>query len=622
MSARVAYEVQPLRRTHAYARAWIGAALLLLLSVWVRAVALDRLPVTDELYTLLAAKGWLQYGAPRIGDGIYPRAQLYTLLLGGWLKAFGDTLVSARALSLLFGSCLVVAVFLWTRRAAGQIAAWIAGVLLALAPLSVDVSQFVRFYTLHALVFWLSVTGAYTLVTRRHPPGKTTLVAIGTVVGFLFALHLQILTTIGLAGLGVWLVLAVGMPWLRAQDERRRHAALVVAGGLVLLAGAALLLSGKAEALLAEYRWAPLWNRTHRSEFWYYHIYFVERWPTLWSLTPLALLLALVHRPRPAALGMCVFVVSFVLLSFGGMKDPRYLFFALPFLFLLWGIALAKVFERFFPWLVGATDRVLRRLAPALAGPAVRNGLIAAGVIFLVACNGGAIKALLSLGGKRLMAAEGGIGIDADAGRSDWAAVKEALTPWLNSASIIVTARDVQFLYYFGDYDVVLNSDRLSEVSGREFALDRRTGRAVIGTPGALGQIVDCFSSGLIVTDAASWRRPAGIRDDVADVIEADTIEVALPKEAHMLAFRWQHPVPDAPSAGCATLAKELGIHPGQLGTPGAMQRPALSSTERVQAGWQRATPISPRTAQIGARSVVTPLGGFRARELVLAPIR
>ena len=560
MSARTNLGLQPLRRTHAYERAWIGAALLFVLSVAVRAINLDRLPVTDELYTLLAAQGWLETGAPRIGDGIYERAQAYTLLLAGWLAAFGDNLVSARALSLLFGSCLVVAVFLWTRRVAGHLAAWITGVFLALAPLSVDVSQFVRFYTLHALVFWLSVTGAYALGTRWHPPGKRTLVALSTIVGFLFALHLQILTMFGLVGLGLWLVLAVGIPWLRAQNARRRQAALAAAGGLILLAGAALLLSGAAEALLERYRWAPLWNRAHRNEFWYYHIYFVERWPTLWSLTPLALLLAIAQRPRPAVLCMCIFVVSFVLLSFGGMKDPRYMFFPLPFLFVLWGIALAKAFDLLYPWLVGATDRVLRRLAPYVAGRAVRAGLIGAGIAFLVGSNGDAVKALLSLSGMRLIAAEdGGIGVDTDAGRADWVAARGSLAPLIDTASIILTARDVQFLHYLGDYDIALNSNRLTEIPGSEFDLDPRTGRVVIGTADALGRIIGCFPSGLIVTDADSWRNPAGIEDEVADAIEAEATEIALPPEARILAFRWDHPLPDPLPADCATLPNIKG---------------------------------------------------------------
>ena len=255
---------------------------------------------------------------------------------------------------------------------AGNLAAWTAGLLLALAPESVQISQFARFYAMHALVFWLAAIGAYSLVAGRLVPRVRLWVALGTVLGFLLAIHLQILTLIGLVGLGLWLGLAVAVPWLRSLSPQRRLTTLLVAAALSLIVAGALLLSGMAGELLQRYRWTPLWARAHQDEFWFYHVYFVERYPTFWSLTPLALLLALVHRPRPAIFCTCIFVVSFVLVSFGGMKDQRYLFFALPFLFVLWGIALAKAFSHLYPWLISATDRVLRHLAPYLPGRPAR----------------------------------------------------------------------------------------------------------------------------------------------------------------------------------------------------------------------------------------------------------
>ena len=62
--------------------------------------------------------------------------------------------------SVIAGSLLVVAVFLWTRSVAGSLAAWIAALFVALAPISIQVSQFARFYALQGLVFWLAATGA------------------------------------------------------------------------------------------------------------------------------------------------------------------------------------------------------------------------------------------------------------------------------------------------------------------------------------------------------------------------------------------------------------------------------------------------------------------------------
>jgi uncharacterized membrane protein len=80
--------------------------LLFSLALLVRLVDIGHLARFDELYTLPAAQNWMNEGVPRIADGVYDRAQLYTMLLAGWFKLFGDSLVVARLLSVLFGSLL------------------------------------------------------------------------------------------------------------------------------------------------------------------------------------------------------------------------------------------------------------------------------------------------------------------------------------------------------------------------------------------------------------------------------------------------------------------------------------------------------------------------------------
>jgi hypothetical protein len=47
--------------------------------VLIRIPGLEDFPRNDELYTVLAARGWLSDGVPRIGDGVYDRAPLFTL---------------------------------------------------------------------------------------------------------------------------------------------------------------------------------------------------------------------------------------------------------------------------------------------------------------------------------------------------------------------------------------------------------------------------------------------------------------------------------------------------------------------------------------------------------------
>jgi 4-amino-4-deoxy-L-arabinose transferase-like glycosyltransferase len=543
-------------RTRAGHELWPAIILLLIITVAVRLIDLDRLPVTDELYTSLAARGWLQEGEPRIADGLYSRAKLYTLLLAGWFAGFGDSIVSARALSLVAGSLLVVAVFVWTRSVAGILPAWIAGLFMALEPLSVQVSQFARFYAMHALVFWLAAIGVYALASGRLARPRTkALVALATVLGLVVANHLQVLTQIGLVGLGFWLALAVGIPWLRSLDPQRRPIALAAVSGLGLITVALVFLTGAGENAWRGYRFAPLWNRQHYNEFWFYHVYFVERYPTLWSLTPLAILLALVHRPRVAVFCTCIFVVSFILLSFGGMKYPRYMYFIMPFLFVLWAIGLAKAFEYLYPWIRSATDRVVRRLLPYLPGAATRWAAIAAGLVFLIAANGGVVKALMLFAGAHLIATQEGLAVTSKLPRTDWALATPLLKPWTDKASVILTSRDMHFVYYIGDYDFVISRNRISDINGEDFSIDPRTGKPVVSSADSLNKILQCYSDGVILVETTHWRSPAAVTDEVADAIEAGTRSiVGVPPETGIKAFNWRRAA-DAPRpADCATL--------------------------------------------------------------------
>ena len=300
---------------------------------------------------------------------------------------------------------------------------------------------------------------------------------------------------------------------------------------------------------------APLWNRAHRNEFWFYQVFFVERYPTLWSLTPLALLVAAIHRPRVAGFCTCIFVVSFVLLSFGGMKDERYMFFSLPFLFVVWAIALARGSELLYPWVLKSTDRVVHRLAPYLPRRPVRAGLIAAGLVFLIAANGGMVKALMQFAGEYLVGRQGAVAMASELQRTDWAAAKPALHPLVDKASVVLTARDVHFLYYLGDYDFVISRNQLTEIAGHEFSIDSRTGHPVVSTANSLDLIMQCYPDGLIVVEASLWRNPTSVSDAAADAIEASTTPIAeIPPESQLAAYRWQHPADRPRPAACAEL--------------------------------------------------------------------
>jgi len=524
---------------------WAAAGFLLILSILVRLVDLGQLARFDELYTLLAARGWLSDGVPRIADGVYSRAELYTIFIAGWLKPFGDSLIVARLPSVLFGSLLVVAVFLWTNAVAGRTTAWISGVFVALASISVEMSQYARFYALHGLTFWLGAIGVYALTTGPASSARRqAAIALGTILSLLVALYLQVITVIGGFGLIVWLAAVVLLP-----GPARRHVwpFWAVLGALALAAGlvaAAVLTSDIARNMLERYLETPLTVSHHRGEVWFYHLHLIERYPTLWPIFPFLAVIAVAARPKPSLFAICVFGMAFAIFSFAGHKSWHLLSFVLPFLFVVWAIALASLWTVLRDIVLEATDRVAVQVGPGWR-QLVRWGLIVGSLAFLLLANGSSARTILRPLGIHL-----GEGFSAD-----WPAVVDQLEPAVRAADVVLTSHELHMLYYLGRADIVVSKERLAEFADTEFARDPRTGLPVVSGPQSLALILDCYPSGVLVTDTIKgWRAPTVIDDASASVIASRMKPIELPARSHLMAFQWQTPAADPPPSACARI--------------------------------------------------------------------
>jgi hypothetical protein len=529
----------------------IASAVLLLFagSVLVRLIHLDAPPEFDELYTLLAARGWLLDGEPWIAEGVYNRAPLFTVIVARFLHWFGESLVVARLPSLIAGSLLVVVVFVWTRSVAGWLAALIAALFVALSPLDIQISQFARFYALHGLVFWLTAIGLYTLASRPFRPRTSLLLGAACVFGFWFAVHLQISTLIGLVGAGLWLAIALGVPLIRSLAHRPRvfWATIAVIAVLALSAMVVVLMSGTARDLLDWYRFTPAHAAARRNEVWFYHLAFIERYPTLWPVLPFAAVIAIAAKPRPALFCLSIFVPGFALLSLGGMKHLRYIFFLTPFLFVIWGIALAEVLGYLRRGVVAFTDAALRQLDPKLDRRPVRWTIIGACLVFLILANGAPARTLLL---------PFGVQLNPERAPVDWEAARETLQPWVDGASVVLTNEELAALYYLGRYDVTVSRSRLSEIrGGQEFSHDYRTGRPVVSTPESVELIMACYPNGLLLTNTSKWRNPAQIDNQVADLIERHAEPVEVPRGSRIVAFTWGQTDIEVPQDACAPLS-------------------------------------------------------------------
>jgi hypothetical protein len=245
-----------------------------------------------------------------------------------------------------------------------------------------------------------------------------------------------------------------------------------------------------------------------------------------------------------------VVAIAFVAHSFAGPKAMRYFAYAEPFLFVLWGIALAEIWPRLRGFLEDIGTRALAWLRLGRLGRPGAFAVLAVVLGFAIVANGALVRTVANVFD---------IVIPPMKRPADWAAAKEPLAPWLAEAAIVLTTRELESLYYLGRYDVLISRSRQSELEDREeFGLDPRTGRPVIATPESVALIMDCYPDGLIVSSGYVWRDPAVLDDAVANLIEAAAEEVKLPA-FNMKAYVWRQPDDARRMQACARLPAGLG---------------------------------------------------------------
>jgi 4-amino-4-deoxy-L-arabinose transferase-like glycosyltransferase len=520
------------------------------LALAARLIGLHHTPYVDELNHVMAAHSLLQHGTLELTPGgePYTRARLFTYVIAALFRAFGESLAVARIPAVIAGAALVSVLFVWVRSVAGRAAAWIAATLFCFQPQSIYLSQLARFYTIQTLCFF----GAAILIYRAVTDDTLTVSRVmrlwaGALLLCLLALHFQIITLVGIAGVLLWAAAD------RARARLRPRQMAVALGGAAVLGVVALfaISRGAFASQLALFSYVDQWAAANRHNTRYYHDIFLDQYGTIWTLFPLLAVLAIYRNGRAATFCLIPFVVAFVVHSLAAWKAERYLFSVMPMFFAVAGIGIAEGAQRLRPALEGALDWLA---GTSLSSRARTRGtaLLFAFIALFAAIGNSATSYAL----KMMLVS------DADwqlallyRGQPDWVAAHVVLGPQVDSSAIVISTSELKSLYYLHRADVLLSVDYLGDPRhpGPEYSVFRKLARPVVSTTQSLDQLRACFPTGLVVAEHGQWRTPWSVQSGVADYIETTLDAVHLAPATRLIAYRWRTSIPDS-TADCARI--------------------------------------------------------------------
>lgn len=459
-----------------------------------RLAHLNAPPSYDELYHILAAQSWLKDGTLAVYQGEYARVPLYTIFTA-WMfdLAGGPDIAMARLPNVIFGALLAAGSAVWTRQVGGCFAGWVVALCVLFWPSGIQVSQTVRFYAVHGLMFFIGAVATYDLFRPGAAPMRRLAMALLAIAVLWFAKQFQDSTLVGVLGLAIWAAAFVLLP--AVMKSRNRRALLLLGLVVVLVAAAAAVATGMLEEIWRTYNISP-WGRDPTA----YHRALVGFYPLLWTLTPALAILALRASPRPAGFCTTLVTVGLVVHSFAGVQNIRYIYYLSPFLFALWAMGLRELLPTVSTQVHRATTLFIEHFGNF--GP-VPPKVLSAGItglagLFVVLAHD-AVPVSLKL--MRGSVAPPFATVD------DWSEARAPVTDHVAHGAVVVATHDLAAVYYLGGFDVVFSKNWMPEMNRTEFARDPRTGRPLISRVESLAALVRAYPEGIFLASQEWWSR-------------------------------------------------------------------------------------------------------------------
>ncbi len=498
----------------------------------------------DELIHYYAAKSIGEGKAPLLPSGlVYSRGIDLTRLVALSIQNIDDPERAARLPSAVFGilNLILFGAIAWMIGGAWS-AVW-ATLLLAVYPEAIFQSRITRFYT-YQLCFGLIALGTGWFAFRRAGEGvpkssreirSQWMLAALTGVAFLLAARVQITTFSVALGWMVFVTIVACRDFfaLRAKSLRRS-----VPLQIVLLSGifGALVLTlspGMLSEIIRQARFNPVWAKSTAGGPLFYYYTLSDSFPSVVSLMPLVFLIVTIKNRWLALYLAAWFVVPLFFHSvLFAWKGDRFVFLAMPALFLAFGIA-AQIGCRALYCVLGTE---LKRIAIEPKWHAV----IAGGIVGIVS-----ISAMITTPAFNAARKVPGISVT----RDDWRMAGEIIQS-IDKNDLIPIGSSIPLngLFYWGHVDFVVgldfgetlmqNAHKTSDISAVKSARDDYVGVPIVLTPEAIRTQFGKAGSVIIGIDSKRWSF-GNIDPDLQKILLAEATELCQGRCGELRLYLW-----------------------------------------------------------------------------------
>lgn len=379
----------------------LALALLLLVLAWGAWLRLAHLGNgvfgTDEMNHYYVGKALAEGNGPVLPSGTrYTRGLDYSRMVAWVLPGAESPEAAVRLPAAVLGVLGLVVMALLGWRIGGPWVALLATLLLAIYPEALRLSRYGRFYTLQLLAILVAGYAGWRLLESPLVPerrrNRAWLGQAGwallMLVALAYATSVQVVSLSVMVGFGAAVACLGTLDLVRAGRAAWRWSVswqLTVLGCLAVLLLLGLWTS-EIQALWHQARSVPMWARLSRADGGAVTAYYRALstvFPLVVSLSPLAFLVCLLHRPRAGIFLLAWFGVPLLLHSLlFSWKAERYILGAVPGLLLATALAGAIGLAGLSRHVSGALERTaaLRR-GPARTLAAVLAGLVAVAAV-------------------------------------------------------------------------------------------------------------------------------------------------------------------------------------------------------------------------------------------------